>query len=97
MNREPNFNSFFRPFEEYLSRRDRRMTAHRKMIARLAFAWGGPFTAEDLHVRFLSFANARRLTIATVYRTLGEFVDAGILRMKNTRCGLTYWVPGSIS
>lgn len=64
---------------DYLARRGFRMTNQRRLIARLVTIVESPFSADDLLKLAQYIPNDQRITTPTVYRTLGEFVDAQIL------------------
>ncbi len=64
---------------DYLGRRGFRNTIQRRTLAHLVTAIDSPFSSEQLIAVTRRLPHDRRVTPATVYRTLGEFVDAGIL------------------
>ncbi|MEL6109105.1 MAG: transcriptional repressor [Planctomycetota bacterium] len=86
------FDGFISLFYDYLERRSLRITFYRRMVARLCVSMDGEFTAEQIHSLARSFENARPLTIATVYRTLNELVDAEVLTYESDFDGITYRV-----
>lgn len=62
-------------FEEYLQSRGKRCTEQRKIVLEEVFSRHEHFDAEAL-IEHMS----RKVGRATVYRTLNEFVEAGLLR-----------------
>ena len=67
-----------------------RPTSHRMALARLLF--GGPHrhaTAADLHVEAADAGH--RVSVATVYNTLGQLVAAGLLREVQVDNDRTYF------
>ena len=64
---------------DYLAGRGFRMTSQRRLIALLVTQIDSPFSADDLIAAAQELPADQRITIATVYRTLGEFVDAQVL------------------
>ncbi|WP_350494738.1 transcriptional repressor [Roseiconus lacunae] len=64
---------------DYLARHGFRMTNQRQLLARLVTAIGSPFSADDLIAFVRDVPEEQRVSSPTVYRTLGEFVDARIL------------------
>ena len=64
--------------DDFIRRMGLRRTGQREMILKAAFSQAEHFTAEDLfeRVRVIHAAISR----ATVYRTLGLMVEAGLLR-----------------
>jgi Fur family transcriptional regulator, ferric uptake regulator len=67
-------------FEEFLQSRGKRITQQRRIIVEEVFKRHDHFDAEDLIVHLSRVAAARRVSRPTVYRTLSELVDAGLLR-----------------
>jgi Fur family ferric uptake transcriptional regulator len=67
-------------FEEFLQSRGKRITQQRRVIVEEVFRRHDHFDAEDLIKHLGSVAEARRVSRPTVYRTLSELVDAGLLR-----------------
>ncbi len=70
-------------FADYLGRCGPRNTTQRRTLAQLVAAIDSPFSSEQLIAVTRQLPNDRRVAPATVYRTLGEFVDAGILTYSN--------------
>ncbi len=67
-------------FAEFLQSRGKRITQQRKIIVAEVFKRHAHFDAEDLMGHLSSTAGGRRVSRPTVYRTLSELVDAGLLR-----------------
>ncbi len=57
-----------------------RNTRQRDLILQLVVAEQGPFDAEQLLVKLPSSGSRSRVSRPTVYRTLSELVDAGLVR-----------------
>jgi Fur family transcriptional regulator, ferric uptake regulator len=67
-------------FEEYLRTRGRRNTAQRRILVEYVFSQHDHFAADALLARLPRKGQPRYVSRPTVYRTLAEFVDAGLLR-----------------
>ena len=67
-----------RSFSRLLERTGIRPTRQREAIARLLFVGDRHVTAEELHLELLGAGV--RMSLATVYNTLRQFTDAGLLR-----------------
>ena len=67
-------------FEEFLQSRGKRVTQQRRIIVNEVFKRHDHFDAEDLIAHLGSFSQGGRASRPTVYRTLSELVDAGLLR-----------------
>ena len=67
-------------FEEFLQSKGKRATQQRRIIVDLVFKRHDHFDAEDLIAQLGRVTAARRVSRPTVYRTLSELVDAGLLR-----------------
>ncbi len=67
-------------FEEYLQTRGLRQTSQRKFLIVEVFSNHDHFDAEELIDRLPRRGEDNYVSSATVYRTLREFVDAGLLR-----------------
>jgi Fur family ferric uptake transcriptional regulator len=67
-------------FEEYLQLRGMRNTAQRRMLLEHVFSKHDHFDAEQLMQRLPRKGQKGYISRPTVYRTLAEFVDAGLLR-----------------
>ena len=67
-------------FEEYLQSKGKRITQQRKHLVERVFSHHDHFDAEDL-IGFLGRGGkSLKISRPTVYRTLGELVEAGLLR-----------------
>lgn len=67
-------------FEEYLQSRNKRITQQRKSIVEQVFSHHEHFDADALLAELQEAAENRKIGRATVYRTLNELVEAGLLR-----------------
>ena len=67
-------------FEEYLQSRGLRQTNQRKFLIEEVFRAHDHFDADELMDRLPSKGEPNYVSSATVYRTLREFVDAGLLK-----------------
>ena len=67
-------------FEEFLQSKGKRITQQRRIIVDEVFRQHEHFDAEDLIVHLGKVVAARRVSRPTVYRTLAELVDSGLLR-----------------
>lgn len=67
-------------FEEYLQSRGMRHTRQRKVLLDLVFSRHEHFDADTLIEQLPAHGEADHVSRPTVYRTLNEFVDAGLLR-----------------
>ena len=67
-------------FEEYLQSRGKRVTHQRRVIVEEVFKHHDHFDAEGLILHMSQCRGKRRVSRPTVYRTLSELVDAGLLR-----------------
>src|SRR4051794_15130838 len=67
-------------FEEFLQSRGKRITKQRRMIVDHIFTGHDHFDADQLLAKLQRTLGLRRVSRPTVYRTLAELVDAGILR-----------------
>jgi Fur family ferric uptake transcriptional regulator len=67
-------------FEEYLQARGLRQTSQRKFLIEAVFSDHEHFDADELIERLPSRGEKNYVSSATVYRTLREFVDAGLLK-----------------
>lgn len=66
-------------FAEYLRSQGKRMTSQRKIIVNEVFSHHDHFDAEDLMNHLREQIASREVSRPTVYRTLGELVEAGLL------------------
>ena len=67
-------------FEEFLQSRGKRVTKQRRIIVEQVFAQHDHFDADSLLAQLQRVVGARQVSRPTVYRTLSELVDAGLLR-----------------
>ena len=67
-------------FEEYLQSRGLRQTGQRKFLVEQVFSQHEHFDAEELIEKLPRRGQPNYVSSATVYRTLREFVDAGLLK-----------------
>lgn len=67
-------------FAQYLGRRGKRMTPQRELIVEQIFSHHDHFDVEELLDHLRDLISQRRVSRPTVYRTLAELVDAGLLR-----------------
>ncbi|NDC83532.1 transcriptional repressor [bacterium] len=76
-------------FEDYLSANDGRYTAQKRAIVDEIFKIKTHFEVDDFidHVRI----NDNRLSRATVYRTIKQLLDAGLLQKIATRDGKVFY------
>jgi Fur family ferric uptake transcriptional regulator len=65
--------------EEYLQSRGKRMTEQRRLIVRQVFSHHEHFDADGLLAQLQELLGAHKVSRPTVYRTLAELVDAGML------------------
>lgn len=66
-------------FEEYLQSRGQRQTKPRKFLVETIFSQHAHFDADELIEKLPRRGNSDYVSPATVYRSLREFVDAGLL------------------
>ncbi len=67
-------------FEEFLQSRGKRVTQQRKVIVEQVFSHHEHFDADALLGELQEKPETRKVGRATVYRTLAELVEAGLLR-----------------
>ena len=67
-------------FEEYLQSRGKRTTQQRRYLVDLVFRHHDHFDADDVLEMLSGEDEGRKIGRATVYRTLNELVEAGLLR-----------------
>ena len=67
-------------FEEYLQSRGKRVTRQRRALVEQVFSRHEHFDADDLMDEVARHQGRRRASRPTIYRTLAELVDAGLLR-----------------
>ncbi len=67
-------------FREYLMTQGKRLTTERETIVREVFASHEHFDADQLVSRLSQRTDGKRVSRSTVYRTLTQLVEAGLLR-----------------
>ncbi len=67
-------------FREYLATRGKRLTRERETIVAEVFASHEHFDTDQLVIRLSTRTDGKRVSRATVYRTLDDMVLAGLLR-----------------
>ncbi len=67
-------------FEEFLQSRGKRITQQRRVIVEEVFRQHEHFDADHVISQLTQIVGSRRVSRPTVYRTLSELVDAGLLR-----------------
>lgn len=67
-------------FSQFLQRRGKRITQQRLLIVEQVFSHHDHFDADELMGHLQQLIQERRVSRPTVYRTLGELVEAGMLR-----------------
>ena len=67
-------------FAQFLLSRDKRLTPQRRLIVEQVYSHHDHFDADELLEHLQPLLAARKLSRPTVYRTLAELVDAGMLR-----------------
>jgi Fur family transcriptional regulator, ferric uptake regulator len=72
-------------FEEFLQSRGKRVTQQRRIIVERVFSRHDHFDADELLAQLREHDDERNVSRPTVYRTLGELVDAGLLRKMDLR------------
>lgn len=72
--------SFQERFGDFLQSRGMRNTRQREDILQIVVAQQGPFDAEQLLAKLPLSGSRTRASRPTVYRTLSELVDAGLVR-----------------
>jgi len=67
-------------FSQFLQKRGRRITRQRKVIVDTVFSHHDHFDADELIEHLQELIAQRKVSRPTVYRTLSELVEAGMLR-----------------
>jgi Fur family ferric uptake transcriptional regulator len=67
-------------FARFLQRRGKRVTKQRRLIVETVFSHHDHFDADELMGHLQELIAQRKLSRPTVYRTLSELVEAGLLR-----------------
>lgn len=71
--------------EEYLQSRGKRVTQQRRIIVEQVFSRHEHFDADELLAQLRELVGPKKVSRPTVYRTLTELVEAGLLRKMNLR------------
>jgi len=79
---------FHKLFEEYLTSNDGRYTQQKQTITTAIEKIKGHFEVEDF---IDNFRKKEKLSRATVYRTIKQLLDAGLLQKISTRDGKVYY------
>ena len=67
-------------FTQFLQTRGKRVTEQRRLIVEQVFSHHDHFDADELMGHLADLIAQRKVSRPTVYRTLGELVEAGMLR-----------------
>lgn len=67
-------------FTQFLAARGKRMTQQRRLILETVFSHHDHFDADELMGHLQELIQGRQLSRPTIYRTLAELVEAGLLR-----------------
>lgn len=67
-------------FGQFLKGRGKRVTRQRRMIVDTVFSHHDHFDADELIEHLQELISKRKVSRPTIYRTLGELVEAGMLR-----------------
>ncbi len=67
-------------FHQFLQGRGKRITQQRQLIVEMVFSHHDHFDADELMEHLKDLIAQRRVSRPTVYRTLSEMVEAGMLR-----------------
>jgi Fur family ferric uptake transcriptional regulator len=67
-------------FTQFLQARGKRVTEQRRLIVGQVFSHHDHFDADELMGHLAELISQRKVSRPTVYRTLGELVEAGMLR-----------------
>jgi Fur family transcriptional regulator, ferric uptake regulator len=70
-------------FSEYLQSRGKRITHQRRVLVDHVFERHDHFDADELIANLAGLEAGRKVSRPTVYRTLNELVEAGLLRRMN--------------
>jgi len=70
-------------FAEFLQSKGKRITQQRRILVDHVFQRHDHFDAEELIINLAQLPEGPKVGRATVYRTLNELVDAGLLRRMN--------------
>ncbi len=72
-------------FLQFLQGRGKRLTRQRQLIVEMVFSHHDHFDAEELIEHLRPLIAARQVSRPTIYRTLAELVEAGMLRTMTLR------------
>ncbi|MDY0165574.1 MAG: Fur family transcriptional regulator [Thermoguttaceae bacterium] len=72
-------------FTQFLQGRGKRLTRQRQLIVEMVFSHHDHFDAEELIDHLRPLIAARKVSRPTIYRTLGELVEARMLRAMTLR------------
>ncbi len=72
-------------FTQFLQGRGKRLTRQRQLIVEMVFSHHDHFDAEELIDHLRPLIAGRKVSRPTIYRTLGELVEAGMLRAMTLR------------
>ncbi len=72
-------------FAQFLEGQGKRLTRQRQLIVEMVFSHHDHFDAEELIDHLRSLIAERKVSRPTIYRTLGELVDARMLRAMTLR------------
>jgi len=67
-------------FAQFLQAKGKRMTRQRQLIVETVFSHHDHFDADELMEHLQELISQRELSRPTVYRTLGELTEAGLIR-----------------
>ncbi|NLX94784.1 MAG: transcriptional repressor [Rhodopirellula sp.] len=70
-------------FSQFLQKHGKRVTQQRRLIVEQVFSHHDHFDADELIEHLQELIQRREVSRPTVYRTLGELVEAGLLRKMN--------------
>ena len=77
-------------FAEFLQSKGKRITQQRRLLVDHVFERHDHFDAEELIINLTQQSEGRKVSRPTVYRTLNELFDAGLLRRMNLRGRAVY-------
>lgn len=68
-------------FDQFLAEHGKRLTRQRRLIVEQVFSHHDHFDADELMEHLQKLISQRKLSRPTIYRTLAELVEAGMLRV----------------
>lgn len=77
-------------FAEFLQSKGKRITQQRRILVDFVFQRHDHFDAEELILNLAQLPEGGKVSRPTVYRTLNELVDAGLLRRMNLKGRAVY-------